>query len=131
MQQIIKTMANLQSSSSSGDPRTPAVKNPYMKAPECFHGTQNFKVRSFIQSCKLIFENDQENFPKDRKKVPYSTLFLIGKASKVLNPSFPISPIKTKNTFSITGSFMNPNYSPYLETQMKLERLKQSWMVSE
>ncbi|MBW0579426.1 hypothetical protein O181_119141 [Austropuccinia psidii MF-1] len=39
-----------------------------MKAPECFDGTQPFKVRSFIQSCQLIFHNDPANFSQERKK---------------------------------------------------------------
>ncbi|MBW0524049.1 hypothetical protein O181_063764, partial [Austropuccinia psidii MF-1] len=57
-----------------------------MKAPECFDGTQPFKVRSFIQSCQLIFHNDLENFSQDRKKVLYATSFLIGRAAKRIEP---------------------------------------------
>ncbi|MBW0528227.1 hypothetical protein O181_067942 [Austropuccinia psidii MF-1] len=57
-----------------------------MKAPECFEGTQPFKVRSLIQSCQLIFHNDTENFSQDRKKVLYSTSFLIGRAEKWIEP---------------------------------------------
>ncbi|MBW0572968.1 hypothetical protein O181_112683 [Austropuccinia psidii MF-1] len=53
-----------------------------MKAQECFDGTQPFKVRSFIQSCQLMFHNDLANFSQDRKKVLYATSFLIGKAAK-------------------------------------------------
>ncbi|MBW0585186.1 hypothetical protein O181_124901 [Austropuccinia psidii MF-1] len=79
-------MANLQAVSSSEVSRPPAFKTPSMKAPECFDGTQAFKVRSFLQSCKLIFHNDPENFAQDRKKVLYSTLFLIGRAAKWIEP---------------------------------------------
>ncbi|MBW0493606.1 hypothetical protein O181_033321 [Austropuccinia psidii MF-1] len=57
-----------------------------MKAPECFYGTQPFKVRSFVQSCQLIFHNDPENFSQDRKTVLYATSFLIGRASKWIEP---------------------------------------------
>ncbi|MBW0567497.1 hypothetical protein O181_107212 [Austropuccinia psidii MF-1] len=57
-----------------------------MKAPECFDGTQPFKVRSFSQSCQLIFHNDLENFAQDRKKVLYSMSFLIGRAAKWIGP---------------------------------------------
>ncbi|MBW0589936.1 hypothetical protein O181_129651 [Austropuccinia psidii MF-1] len=62
MKQITQIMANLQAASSSEASRPPALKNPSMKAPECFDGTQPFKVRSFIQSWKVIFNNDLENF---------------------------------------------------------------------
>ncbi|MBW0536222.1 hypothetical protein O181_075937 [Austropuccinia psidii MF-1] len=79
-------MANLQADSSSEASRPPAFKTPSMKAPECFDGTQPFKVRSFIQSCQLIFHNDPENFSQDRKKVLYATSFLIGRAEKWIEP---------------------------------------------
>ncbi|MBW0587258.1 hypothetical protein O181_126973 [Austropuccinia psidii MF-1] len=57
-----------------------------MKAPECFDGTQPFKVRSFIQSCQLIFHNELEKLSQDRKKVLYATSFLIGRAAKWIEP---------------------------------------------
>ncbi|MBW0534789.1 hypothetical protein O181_074504 [Austropuccinia psidii MF-1] len=69
MHQMTHIMANLQAASSSESSRPPALKTPSMKAPECFDGTQPFKVRSFMQSCQLIFHNDPENFSQDRKKV--------------------------------------------------------------
>ncbi|MBW0582386.1 hypothetical protein O181_122101 [Austropuccinia psidii MF-1] len=53
-----------------------------MKAPECIDGSQPFKVRSFIQSCQLIFQNDPANFSQDKKKVLSATSFLIGRAEK-------------------------------------------------
>ncbi|MBW0573860.1 hypothetical protein O181_113575 [Austropuccinia psidii MF-1] len=64
----------------------PAFKTPYMKAPECFDGTQPFKVRSFIQSCEPIFHNDPENLSQERKKVLYATSFLVGRAAKWIEP---------------------------------------------
>ncbi|MBW0583337.1 hypothetical protein O181_123052 [Austropuccinia psidii MF-1] len=57
-----------------------------MKAPECFYGTQPFKVRSFIQFCQLIFHNDPENFSQDRKKVLYANLVLIFRAAEWIEP---------------------------------------------
>ncbi|MBW0587798.1 hypothetical protein O181_127513 [Austropuccinia psidii MF-1] len=75
MQQMTQIMANLQEAASSEVPRPQAFKNPSMKVPECFDGTQPFKVRSFIQSCQLIFHNDPANFSQDRKKVLYATSF--------------------------------------------------------
>ncbi|MBW0584012.1 hypothetical protein O181_123727 [Austropuccinia psidii MF-1] len=86
MQKMTQIMANLQEASSSEASRPPAFKNPSMKAPECFDGTQPFKVSSFIQSCQLIFHNDRENFAQDRKKVLYGTSFLIGRAAKWIEP---------------------------------------------
>ncbi|MBW0539615.1 hypothetical protein O181_079330 [Austropuccinia psidii MF-1] len=79
-------MANLQADSSSEASILPAFKTPSMKAPECFDGTQPFKVRGFIQSCQLIFHNDKANFSQDRKKVLYATSFLIGRAGKWIEP---------------------------------------------
>ncbi|MBW0524358.1 hypothetical protein O181_064073 [Austropuccinia psidii MF-1] len=86
MQQMTQIMANLQEASSSYSSTPPAFKTPSMKAPECFDGTQPFKVRSFIQYCQLIFHNDPENLSQDRKKVLYSTSFLIGRAAKWIEP---------------------------------------------
>ncbi|MBW0593595.1 hypothetical protein O181_133310 [Austropuccinia psidii MF-1] len=59
---------------------------PSLKAPECFDGTQPFKVRSFIRPCQLIFYNDPASFSQDRKKVLYATSFLIGRAEKWIEP---------------------------------------------
>ncbi|MBW0508289.1 hypothetical protein O181_048004 [Austropuccinia psidii MF-1] len=82
MQQMTQIMANLQAASLSESSRPPAFKTPSMKAPEFFDGTQPLKVRSFIQSCQLIFHNDSERFSQDRKKVLYATSFRIGRAGK-------------------------------------------------
>ncbi|MBW0553506.1 hypothetical protein O181_093221 [Austropuccinia psidii MF-1] len=86
MQQMTQIMANLQASSYSESSRPPAFKTPSMKESECFDGTQPFKVRSFIQSCQLIFHNDPANFSQDRKKVLYSTSFLVGRGAKWIEP---------------------------------------------
>ncbi|MBW0588221.1 hypothetical protein O181_127936 [Austropuccinia psidii MF-1] len=82
MQKMTQIMAGLQAASSSEASRPPAFKTLSMKAPEFLYGTQPFKVRSFIHYCQLIFHNDPKNFSKDRKKVLYSTSFLIGRAAK-------------------------------------------------
>ncbi|MBW0539946.1 hypothetical protein O181_079661 [Austropuccinia psidii MF-1] len=73
MQQMTQIIANSKAASSSESSRPPAFKDPSMKAPEFFDRTQPFKVRSFIQSCQLIFHNDQENLSQDRKKFLYAT----------------------------------------------------------
>ncbi|MBW0532329.1 hypothetical protein O181_072044 [Austropuccinia psidii MF-1] len=86
MQQMTQIMANLQEASSSDSSTPLACKTPSMKEPECFDGTQPFKVRSFIQYCKLIFHNDWANLSQHRKKVLYSTSFLIGRAEKWIEP---------------------------------------------
>ncbi|MBW0495727.1 hypothetical protein O181_035442 [Austropuccinia psidii MF-1] len=57
-----------------------------MKAPECFYGTQLFKVRSFIQYCQLIFHNYLANFSQGRNKALYATSFLIGRGAKWIEP---------------------------------------------
>ncbi|MBW0558157.1 hypothetical protein O181_097872 [Austropuccinia psidii MF-1] len=82
MQQMTQIMANLQAAASSEVSRPPAFTTPSMKAPECFDGTQTFKVKSFIQSCQLIFHNHPENISQYRKKVLYETSFLVGRAAK-------------------------------------------------
>ncbi|MBW0567596.1 hypothetical protein O181_107311 [Austropuccinia psidii MF-1] len=105
MLQMTQIMANLQAASSSESSRPPSFKNPSMKAPEFFDGTQPFKVRSFIQSCQLIFHNDLANFCQDRKKFLYATSFLIGRAENGLSLIFPISLIKTQATFSTLGNY--------------------------
>ncbi|MBW0492475.1 hypothetical protein O181_032190 [Austropuccinia psidii MF-1] len=82
MQQMTQIMANLQTAPSSESSRPPAFKTPSMKVPGFFDGTQPFKVKSFIQSCQLIFHNDPANFSQDRKKVLSATSFLIGRGEK-------------------------------------------------
>ncbi|MBW0533877.1 hypothetical protein O181_073592 [Austropuccinia psidii MF-1] len=66
--------------------KSPAFKTPSMKGPDSFDGTQAHKLRRFIQSCQLIFNNYPENFFSDRKKVMYSTLFLTGRAKQWVEP---------------------------------------------
>ncbi|MBW0532075.1 hypothetical protein O181_071790 [Austropuccinia psidii MF-1] len=82
MQKMNTIMAKIHADSCSEGSRPPAFKNKSKKEPECFDGTQPFKVRSFIQYCQLIFHNDQENFSEDRKKVLYAASFLIGRVER-------------------------------------------------
>ncbi|MBW0468085.1 hypothetical protein O181_007800 [Austropuccinia psidii MF-1] len=63
-----------------------AFNTPSMKAPDSFDGTRDYKLRGFIQYCQLIFHNDPEDLSSDRKKVLYSTSFLIGRAGKWSEP---------------------------------------------
>ncbi|MBW0560394.1 hypothetical protein O181_100109 [Austropuccinia psidii MF-1] len=86
MQQMTQIMANLQEASSSEASRPPAFRTPSMKASEFFDGAQPFKVRSYIQSCQLIFHNYMANFSQYRKKFLYATSFLIGRAAKWIEP---------------------------------------------
>ncbi|MBW0500962.1 hypothetical protein O181_040677 [Austropuccinia psidii MF-1] len=86
MQQMTQIMANLQAAASSEVSRQPAFKTPSMKALGCFDWSQPFKVRSFIQSCQLLFQNDPENFSQDRKKGLYATSFFVGRAAKWIEP---------------------------------------------
>ncbi|MBW0480915.1 hypothetical protein O181_020630 [Austropuccinia psidii MF-1] len=56
-----------------------------MKAPYSFDGTQAHKLRGFVQSCQLIFHNDPEKL-SERKKIPYLTSLLTGRAGKWIEP---------------------------------------------
>ncbi|MBW0588981.1 hypothetical protein O181_128696 [Austropuccinia psidii MF-1] len=128
MQQMTQIMANLQAASSSEESRPPAFKTPSMKAPEFFDGTQPFKVRSFIQSCQLIFHNIWQTFLKTERRSFMPLHFSLAGLQNGLSLIFPISPIKIQITFSIHGDYLNLNSSPYLGTQMKSEKLKQNWI---
>ncbi|MBW0521173.1 hypothetical protein O181_060888 [Austropuccinia psidii MF-1] len=86
MQHMTQIMTNFQAASVSESSGPPAFKTPSIKAPECFDGTQPFKVRSFIHSCQVIFYNDAANFSQDRKKALYAISFLIGRAAKCIEP---------------------------------------------
>ncbi|MBW0573893.1 hypothetical protein O181_113608, partial [Austropuccinia psidii MF-1] len=110
MQQMTQIMVNLQASASSEVPRPSAFKTPFMKAPECFDGTQPFKVRSFIHSCQLIFHNDLANFSKDRKTVLYATSFLVGRDAKFIEPY--ISNLTNQDSSYLLNSW------PFFESQL-------------
>ena len=63
-----------------------AFKTPQMRAPDAFDGTQPSKLWGFLQSCQLIFHNDDKNFATDRKKVLYAVSYLSGRAEKWIEP---------------------------------------------
>ncbi|MBW0499487.1 hypothetical protein O181_039202 [Austropuccinia psidii MF-1] len=119
MQKMTQIMANNQVASYSKELGPPAFKNSSRKTPECFDETQLLKLRSFIQSCQLIFYNDREIFSQDRKKVLYYTSFSIERASKWIEPYLPTLTNQYPATFSIIGLYLNLNSSPYLATEMK------------
>ncbi|MBW0538873.1 hypothetical protein O181_078588 [Austropuccinia psidii MF-1] len=58
--QMTQITANLQAASSSEASRPTAFKTPSMKEPECFTGTQPFKVRSFPYLSNLT--NQDSNY---------------------------------------------------------------------
>ncbi|MBW0538944.1 hypothetical protein O181_078659, partial [Austropuccinia psidii MF-1] len=86
MQQRTQIMSNLHAASSSEASRLLAFKTSCMKTPECFDGTQPFKVRSFIHSFQLIFHNFPANFSQYTKKFLYSTSLHIGRGEKWIEP---------------------------------------------
>ncbi|KAI8443676.1 hypothetical protein BY996DRAFT_6592461 [Phakopsora pachyrhizi] len=65
---------------------SPAFKTILIKAPNSFDGTNPSKLRNFLQSCQLIFYNNEKTFSKYKKKVLYAALFLSGKAGKWIKP---------------------------------------------
>ncbi|MBW0578906.1 hypothetical protein O181_118621 [Austropuccinia psidii MF-1] len=110
-----------------------------MKAPECFNGTQPFKVRSIIQSCQLIFHNDLANFSYDKKKVLYATSFLIGRAAKWIEPY--LSTLTNEDSSFILNSwnwfksqlftlFGDPNEVRKAEAELDSLRMKEGGHVS-
>ncbi|MBW0583163.1 hypothetical protein O181_122878 [Austropuccinia psidii MF-1] len=62
MKEMSQIMANIQEAS-----RPPAFNTQSMNAPDCFDWIKRFKVRSFIQSCTMIFHNDQEDFSEEKE----------------------------------------------------------------
>ncbi|MBW0531080.1 hypothetical protein O181_070795 [Austropuccinia psidii MF-1] len=131
MHQMTQIMANLPEASSSEASISPAFKTLSMKEPECFDGTQPFNIRSFIQSCQIIFIMIQQISLKKKRKFSMPLHSLLAGMKNGLRLIFPISPIKTQITFSILGTYLNLNYLIYLGTQMKLKKLKQSCILSE
>ncbi|MBW0463153.1 hypothetical protein O181_002868 [Austropuccinia psidii MF-1] len=139
MQQMTQIMANFQAASVSESSRPPAFKTPSMKAPESFDGTQTFKARSFIQSSQLIFHNEPANFSQDRKKVLYTTSFLISRAAKWIEPYLSNltnqDPSYLLNSWSLFESqlftlFGDPNEVKKAEEEFDSLRMKEGGHVS-
>ncbi|MBW0512394.1 hypothetical protein O181_052109 [Austropuccinia psidii MF-1] len=139
MQKMTQIMVNLQSASSSEASRPPAFKTPSMKAQECLNGTKPFKIRSFTQSCQLIFPHNSENFSQYRKKVIYATSFLIGRAGKWIEPYLSNltsqEPCYLLNYWNLFEShlftlFEDPNEGRKAEAELDSLRMKEGGHVS-
>ncbi|MBW0496343.1 hypothetical protein O181_036058 [Austropuccinia psidii MF-1] len=140
MEQMTQFMGQLtQAVSPRENSRAPASKNPSIKAPDSFEGTQAHKLRGFSQSCQLIFHNDTANFFFDRKKALYSNLFLTGRAGKWIEPY--LSNISNEDPSYLLNNwklfenqlftlFCDPNEFRKSEQEMDNLRMKESGNVS-
>ncbi|MBW0500696.1 hypothetical protein O181_040411 [Austropuccinia psidii MF-1] len=110
-----------------------------MKEADSFDGTKAYKLRGFIKSCQLIFHNDPANFFSDRKKVFYSTSFLIGRTSKWIEPY--LSNISNEDPSYLLNNwqlfetqlftlFGDPNEVRKAEQELDNLRMKESGQVS-
>ncbi|MBW0530907.1 hypothetical protein O181_070622 [Austropuccinia psidii MF-1] len=118
--------------------KAPEFKNPSMKAPDSFDGTQAHKLRGFIQSYQSIFHNDPENFFSDRKKVLYSTSFPTGRAGKWIEPyvsnisnEYPSYLLNNWQLFEtqLFTLFGDPNKVRKAEKELQNLRMKESGHV--
>ncbi|MBW0505886.1 hypothetical protein O181_045601 [Austropuccinia psidii MF-1] len=128
MHQMTKIMANIQAASSFEASRPPAFNTPCMEAPEVFDRTHPFKVRSLIQSCQCIFYNDLESFSKDRKKVLYTTSFLIGRAEKWIERYLSNLTYQDPNYLLNSWTLLEYKLFTLFGDPKKLEKLRQSWI---
>ncbi|MBW0509033.1 hypothetical protein O181_048748 [Austropuccinia psidii MF-1] len=110
-----------------------------MKAPECFDGTQPFKVRSFIQSFQLIFDDNLANFSQERKYIHHAPSFLIGRAAKYIEPYLSNltnkDPNYLPNSWTLFESqlftfFGDPNEVRKAESELDYLRMKEGGHVS-
>ncbi|MBW0513100.1 hypothetical protein O181_052815 [Austropuccinia psidii MF-1] len=118
--------------------RAPEFNTTSTKAPDSFYGTQAHKLSGFIQSFKLIFHNDPENFFTDSKKVLYSTSFLTGRAGKWVEPYLSnisnADPSDLLNNWKLFEAqlftlFGNPNKVRKAEQEFENLRMKESGHV--
>ncbi|MBW0484421.1 hypothetical protein O181_024136 [Austropuccinia psidii MF-1] len=110
-----------------------------MKAPDSFDGIQAHKLRGVIQSCQFTFHNDTKYFFSDRKKFPYSTDFLTGRAGKWIepyisnipneDPSYLLKNLQLCETQLFT-LFGDPNEVRKAEQKLRNLRMKESGHVS-
>ncbi|MBW0476359.1 hypothetical protein O181_016074 [Austropuccinia psidii MF-1] len=128
MQQMTQIMAHIQANSSSEASRPQPFNTLSMKAPEFFDGTQPSKVRSFIQFFELIFHNDLANFSQYSKRFLYETSFLICRATEWIEPYLPNLTNKDPRYLLSSWTFFESQLLLCLGTQIKLEKLKQSWI---
>ncbi|MBW0472944.1 hypothetical protein O181_012659 [Austropuccinia psidii MF-1] len=139
MKQMNQIRENNQAVSFSKASRPPAFKKLSMKAPKCFHGTQTFKARPFIQFFKLIFNNNQANFSEDRKKVLYAPSFLIGRSSKWIEPylsnlikKYPSYFLNNweLSEYQLLTLFRDPNEVRKAEEELNSSRIKEGGNLS-
>ncbi|MBW0559071.1 hypothetical protein O181_098786 [Austropuccinia psidii MF-1] len=136
--QMTQIVASIEEGSYSDYSRSPTLKNPSMKAPDCFDGTQPFKVRIFIQSYQLIFHNDQANFSEDKKFI-YTPSFLICRAEKWIEP-YPYNPKNQEPIyllsnwelfkFQLSNLFKDPNSLRQAEAELDGLRIKEGAHVT-
>ncbi|MBW0505999.1 hypothetical protein O181_045714 [Austropuccinia psidii MF-1] len=140
MEQMTKFMGKLTQAVAQRDTsRVPAFKTQLMDAPDSFDGTKPYKLRVFIQSCQLIFDNDPENFFSKRKKVLYSNSFLTVRAGKWIEPY--LSNISNEDPFYFLNNwklvktqlftlFGDPNEVRKAEQELENLRMKERGQVS-
>ncbi|KAI8447663.1 hypothetical protein BY996DRAFT_6586376 [Phakopsora pachyrhizi] len=118
---------------------SPAFKTPSMKAPVSFDGSNPSKLRNFLQSCQLIFYNNEKTFSKDKKKVLYAASFLSGKAGKWIEPYLTqldnmeltyILNLWTSFETQLFTLFGNPNKVRKAEQEINHLRMKDHGMAS-
>ncbi|MBW0476825.1 hypothetical protein O181_016540 [Austropuccinia psidii MF-1] len=119
--------------------RAPAFQTPSMKAPDSFEGTKDYYLRRFMKSCQLVFHNDPERFFSDRKKVFYTTAFLMGRAGKWIEPyistisnEHPSYLLNNWNLFEakLFTLFGDPNEVRRAEQEFENLRMKESGQFS-
>ncbi|MBW0484230.1 hypothetical protein O181_023945 [Austropuccinia psidii MF-1] len=95
-------------------------KAPAFKTPDPFYSTQAHKLRGFIQSCQLIFHNDQDIFSLTGRKFFIQLLFSLVEPAKNPNPTSQIFPKKILPISSIIGTCLKPNYLLCLAIPLKI-----------
>ncbi|MBW0580073.1 hypothetical protein O181_119788 [Austropuccinia psidii MF-1] len=140
MEQITQFMGQRTQAVSPRDTsKTPAFKNPSMKAPDSFDCTKAYKLRGFIKYCQLILHNDPAKVFSDRKKVLYSASFLTGRARKWIEPY--LSNISNEDPYYLHNNwqlfetqlftlFGDPNEVRKAEQELENLRMKESGQVS-
>ncbi|KNZ46881.1 uncharacterized protein VP01_6872g1, partial [Puccinia sorghi] len=81
-QLFLKLLQTLKQPSRSGQ----KFCTPGMKPPDKFDGENSLKLQGFLQSCKLLFLNENTVFSDDFKKVLYAASYLGRWASQWFKP---------------------------------------------
>ncbi|MBW0507313.1 hypothetical protein O181_047028 [Austropuccinia psidii MF-1] len=119
MQQMTRIMANLQADSSSDSSRPPAFKRPSMKEPDALMGLSPSKLEALFSLVNLFSIMSRKTSLKTERRAFMPLHFSLEGLQNVFSLIFPSSPIKIQIIFSSLGNYLNPNSSPYLDTQMK------------